>query len=129
MATASKHIPESNTIRKVKPGTGVLIKNDGSLFEMAYSTTTNPISAILECELVDSRRIKHLEPHGYNLRLYFHDTFGDNDTYNQTATAIAGVDIEGPAFLIDSERDITSNEFQKIVNIIQTLPKRQQGDE
>jgi hypothetical protein len=108
---------------------GVLITQEGVLKAVEFDSSRKTVGDLLGSFYTDHRSLTWLNGRGssirgYKLVIFFHDTFGDNDVYNETASLISGVMIEGPAFLVDDNSTLTVAEVDKIIKMANSENKK-----
>ena len=108
---------------------GVLITQEGVTKAIEFDSSKKSGASVLGNQYADHRSVKWLDGRGssvrgYKLVMFFHDTFTDADTYNETASLISGIMIEGPAFLVDDNSTLTTQEVDKIIKIANTENKK-----
>jgi hypothetical protein len=108
---------------------GVLITQEGVTKAVEFDSSRKTVGDLLGSIYTDHRSVRWLDGRGssvrgYKLVIFFHDTFTDADTYNETASLISGVMIEGPAFLVDDNSTLTTQEVDKIIKIANTENKK-----
>lgn len=107
----------------IKKGIFIPHSQNGAPFEITVDFNLGDINRLLNCEYTDHDSIGHLDKFSYKLCLFVKDSLANDDIKNPLATLISlktmhnGNCISGPAILIDDKKDITLEEFKKIITL------------